>query len=212
MAYDFDGTDDYIEAASAVVAGSPLTLACWFNSDSATANQTLVSITNAGGQERFILRASGAVTGDPIQAISVAGNNSSAADSATGYSANTWHHAAAVFASATSRVAYIDGVGGTAETTSRTVGTLTTTRIGVTVGAGVRTQYMNGRLAEVAVWNVALDAAEIAALADGYRPSLIRPDSLRMYVPLIREVADYSRAVSLTTSGPVVAVHTRRIA
>jgi hypothetical protein len=212
MAYDFDGTDDYIEAASAVLTAAPLTLACWFNSDSATANQTLISITNAGGQERFILQAGGAQTGDPVRAITVAGNNGSSADSATGYSANTWHHAAAVFASTTSRTAYIDGVGGTAETTSRTPGTLTATRIGVTVAGGNRAQYMNGRLAEVAAWNVALDAAELAALAKGFRPSLIRPASLRLYVPLVREVADYSRAVALTTSGPLVADHTRRVA
>jgi hypothetical protein len=212
MAYDFNGTTDYVEAASAVVTTAPVTLAGWFNSDSATANQTIVSITNAAGQERFVLQAAGAVTGDPVRASTVAGNISSFADSATGYSANTWHHAAGVFASSTSRIAYIDGVAGTTETTSRTPGTMNATRIGVTVGGGSRTGYMNGRLAEIAIWNVALNADEIAALAKGYRPSLIRPASLRLYVPLVREVGDYSRAVTLTTSGTTVADHTRRIA
>lgn len=212
MAYDFDGTDDYIEAASAVLTAAPITMACWFNSDSDTATQSLVSITNAGGQERFLLQAAGAITGDPIRALAVASNSGATASSDTGYTANTWHHAAAVFASATSRTAYIDGVGGTAETSSRSPTGLTTTRIGVTVQGGSRAQYLNGRLAEVAIWNVALDTTEIAALAKGFRPSLIRPGSLRLYVPLVREVADYSRAVALTTSGPVVAGHTRRIA
>jgi hypothetical protein len=212
MACDFNGTTDYIETASAIVTTAPVTLAGWFNSDSATANQTIVSITNTGGQERFVLTAAGAVTGDPVRATTVAGNNGSSADSATGYSANTWHHAAGVFASSTSRIAYIDGVGGTAETTSRTPGTMNTTRIGVTVGGGSRTGYMNGRLAEIAIWNVALNDDEIMALAKGYRPSLIRPASLRLYVPVVRDILDIRGGVTLTTNGTTVSEHVKRIA
>jgi len=213
MAYDFDGTDDYIEATSAVLTAAPLTLACWFNSDSTTVNQALLSLSSANGQNRFILQAAGgAVSGDPVRAITTAANTSSNADSLTSYTANTWHHAAATFESTTHRRAFIDGVGGTAETTLRSPTTINSTRIGHTIVSSARGQFTNGRIAEACIWNVALDDAEIASLADGYRPSLIRPSAIVFYVPLIREVADYERALSLTTSGALVAVHTRRIA
>lgn len=39
---------------------------------------------------------------------------------------------------------------------------------------------------EVAIWQVVLSDDEIAALAKGFRPSLIRPSKLRLYVPGIR--------------------------
>jgi hypothetical protein len=46
-----------------------------------------------------------------------------------------------------------------------------------------------------------------AALAKGFRCSLIRPSNLVFYAPIIREVDDYARGVSLTTSGAVVSVN-----
>jgi hypothetical protein len=77
--------------------------------------------------------------------------------------------------------------------------------------AGVRARFLNGRLAEAAIWNTDLTDDEFAALADGYRPTLIRPNKLVFYAPLIREALEYRGGLSLTVSAPVVAVHTRRI-
>lgn len=38
-----------------------------------------------------------------------------------------------------------------------------------------------GKMAEVGVWNAALSAAEVASLAKGFSPQLIRPQSLQSY-------------------------------
>ena len=208
MAYDFNGSSDYIEAASAVVTGVPLTMACWFNSDSTTVNQVLMALTNATGAQRIFLEANGSLVGDPIRARVL---NESATTS-TGYSANTWHHAAGVFASTTSRRAYLDGVSSTEGTTTASPTGINTTSIGYILFSSARSVFMDGRIAEAAIWNVALEASEIAALAKGFRPSLIRPSNLRFYAPLVREIADYSQARALTSSSPAVAVHPRRIA
>ena len=43
---------------------------------------------------------------------------------------------------------------------------------------------MSGRIAEAAIWNVALADAEIAALARGIKPNHIRPGNLVLYCPL----------------------------
>jgi hypothetical protein len=214
MAYAFDGTDDYIEAASAVLTAAPLTMACWFRPVNTTTNFSLMSLSvDTGATDRFVLQAAGAVTGDPVRLqITQGGTTSNAATSSSGFTANTWYHAAGVFTSSTSRKAYISGVGGTADTTNLPPSGVNRTGIGYHITSGSRTVFTNGRIAEAAIWDVALDDAEIAALAKGFRPSLIRPASLRLYVPLVREVADYSRGVALTTSGPLVADHTRRVA
>jgi hypothetical protein len=42
----------------------------------------------------------------------------------------------------------------------------------------------NGRIADVAIWNVVLTAAEFVALAAGIRPNTVRPASLKGYWPL----------------------------
>lgn len=207
MAYDFNGSSDYIEATSAVVTGVPLTMACWFNSDSTTVNQVLMALTNATGAQRIFLEANGTLVGDPIRARVL---NESATTS-TGYSANTWHHAAGVFASTTSRRAYLDGVSSTEGTTTASPTGINTTSIGYLLFSSARSVFMDGRIAEAAIWNVALEASEIAALAKGFKPSLIRPSNLRFYAPLVREIADYSQARALTSSSPAVAVHPRRI-
>jgi hypothetical protein len=73
-------------------------------------------------------------------------------------------------------------------------------------------QPFNGRLAEVAVWDVALNADEITALARGYRPSLIRPDKLLWYIPLVREIQDVRSGLTITNAATAVAIHPRRIA
>lgn len=42
-------------------------------------------------------------------------------------------------------------------------------------------------IAEAALWAAELDAAEMAALGKGFAPSLIRPQSRTLYLPLVRE-------------------------
>jgi hypothetical protein len=211
MAYDFDGVDDYMEVGSAVVTGVPLTLACWFNPDNVTANMAPISVSANTGTEIHRIQLAGAVAGDPVRAQSAGGGTTVQGSSATGYSASTWQHAAARFSANNNRRAYLNGVGGTANTASVTPTGLNRTNIGCSYAAGVTATFMAGLVAEVGIWNVALDDAEIAALAKGFRPSLIRPSNLVLYVPLVREIADYRDGLTVTSSGPVVANHTRRI-
>lgn len=215
MAQDFDGTDDYIEAALGANYDVPKTLACWFNSDLTNARRTLITlasgpVASAESPGLSLMVDSTAVI--RAQTSSATGNNSAVTTDT--YGLQTWHHAAARFAGAASRIAYLDGVPGTEQTTSRaTGGALDNLIVGRGPGGTHNpSQPFNGRIAEAAVWDVALDTDEIAALARGFKPSQIRPDKLLWYLPLVRTVQDLRSGLTYTTSGPVVAVHPRRIA
>lgn len=183
-----DASSENLEVGTAVVTDFPATFACWFFSDSITINQTLVSIASTGHTNRYTqLLAAGNVSGDPIRARNVR-TTAVSADSTTGYSANTWHHACGVFTSSTSRAAFIDGGSKGTDVNSKGFSAVdvNTTSIGVT-GASSKLLFMSGRVAEAAIWNAALSDAQVAILGAGYSPLFVRPQSLVAYWPLIRD-------------------------
>ena len=116
-----------------------------------------------------------------------------------------------MFASASSRTAYLDGTAGTENTT--TVGTFDasdTYSIGAWEWVGATIRYMDGQIGEVGMWNVALTAAEILVLAAGYSPLLVRPESLVSYVPLVNNdpYQDHFDNAAFTVGGtPDTAAH-----
>lgn len=142
---------------------------------------------------------------------SAANNNVFAeAQSTTSYSANTWHHVCGVFASNTSRTIYLDGAGSATNTTSLTPTLIDIVTIAAARKSGNVDNYLNGSLAEVAIWNAALTEPEAKSLSAGMSPKLVRPQSLVLYVPLIRSPQDQKAALAFTTQGsPTVATHPR---
>lgn len=209
-----DASSQYLEYAGAVAATTPLTMACWFNSDSLDLSQILMSLGTNGGVARQVLVAAGAVGGDPIEAQSVtSGGAISAGESASGYSADTWHHAGGVWSSATSRIAYLDGVAGATNTVARATSADRTTigaRWSTTLGA-----FLSGKIGEAAIWTAALTTAELVILAKGFSPLFVRPGSLVAYWPMMGRndpSRDLIGGAALTwTNTPTVAAHPRII-
>ena len=46
MAYEFNGTTQYLSVSSAPITALPFTMAAWFNSDSITTTQVILSLDN----------------------------------------------------------------------------------------------------------------------------------------------------------------------
>ena len=68
----------------------------------------------------------------------------------------------------------------------------------------------DGEVAETAVYNAALSAAEIASLAKGMTCDKIRPQSLVFYAPLVRDLNDHKGGLAITNiNGSTVANHPR---
>jgi hypothetical protein len=67
----------------------------------------------------------------------------------------------------------------------------------------------DGQMAEVAIWDVALTADEVAQLGDRMKPMRVRPQSLKFYSPLVRELIDVRGGLTGTATGTSVDVHPR---
>ena len=206
---DFNGTTQYFIGGSAPVSAVPLTMACWFRSNS-TLTGAMMSLSTNGGTARYSLVSAGTIGGDPIQAgvTNSAGTGANAVTTA-GYTTGVWTHAAGVYTSTTDRAAFINGGNKGTDTTAITAGadrTLIGARISTTVGA-----FFSGRIAEVGIWNVALSDGEVASLALGFSPQQIRPESLVFYAPLVPTFIDIVGGLALTNTGSVGTVDGPRI-
>jgi hypothetical protein len=218
MAYELNGTSQLLRAAAGPTYNGTgdLTLACWFWTGSTSSDQVLIAYEGeAGAEGRYILAASGSSTGNKIAAQSGNGSTVQAARTTTSFSVNTWQHAAAVHSGTSSRSAYLDGQG---KATNTGTHSFTTNAEYLHIGAiyypgiSLTAAYLNGRVAEAAVWNAALTDAEVAALAAGFTPDQIRPQSLQLYSPLVRDLVDLRAGRSITNvNSATVSTHPRVI-
>lgn len=199
MAHLFNGTNDSLEVGSAPATGVPLTLSCWFNASTDVAG-VLMSIGVGGGFDRFQIFTGGTIginaAATAAKSPSLTGQSVSSGTPAL----NTWHHVAGVFTSSTERVVYFNGVPGVVNTDLVTPSGLNRLNIGAryntTLGA-----YFTGMLAEAAVYNAALTAAEIISLSKRYRPDRIRPQNLVYFDRLIRTPQDLRGGRLITQLG-----------
>ena len=206
MAANFGGAADYYEAIASI--DEPLSVSCLFNADSISALMDLVNIqngTDTGGAWRLRVNGSGNIL---AATRSDDGGTTQTATTSTAASGATWYQAGGVFASATDRRAFLNGAGKGTDANSVT----TTGKIELDMAAFrfVATLFngFSGKIAEVALWNVALSDAEMAELGKFVCPLLINPGALVAYVPLVRATTDPKTGNALTAVGsPTVAAH-----
>jgi hypothetical protein len=207
MAYNFNGSNQYLSTASSPASGTPMTIACWMrptNSDSLGAGVS-VGQTSASHRNQVFVQAS---------RIDIAAQGASAlsqvqSSDATAFS-NVWTHGAGVFASATSRTVYKNG--GNSATVTTNIGSqnaFASALVGVRDNGSIGL-YFNGNIADVGIWNAALTADEIASLADGMTCDKVRPQSLVFYAPLVRDLIDAKGGLTITNNNTAtVAIHPR---
>lgn len=217
MAYDFNGTSAYIDFRTATTLFSPsYSIGCWFNADVNNVFQGLVSIHNASvtRNAHLALSDTGAVMARPRNGQ---GNDAS---TTTTIATGTWYHGLATFttdglsaAGSASRTAYLNGGGaGTNSTPVTLMNNCGVVNVGSRLVGSTRSEFFNGRIAEVAIWNAALTADDAIALASGVRASLVCSDKLVFYAPLIRDRVDLRQGIANTTAGsPAVDIHPRRV-
>ena len=211
MAYQFSGSGQNLYSTSTPVTATPLTMACWMNKTATTQGSVLVGIYWNGSDfwYAFYLYASRTADGQKVS-LGLGNNNSFNSTEATAtYTAGTWHHVCGVYTSPTSRTIYMDGGNEATGTFSLTPTNLNSVSIAASKRLVTTDNYFDGSLAEVAIWDAALTKAEAGSLADGMSPQLVRPQNLRVYVPLVRSTQDL-KGLSFTTAGsPTVSAQPR---
>jgi hypothetical protein len=125
-----------------------------------------------------------------------------------------WHQFSVSYdggAAANDPVMYLDGASQSLVTDINQSGSLNTSGSNYVIGNRGNDDARNwdGQLAEFAVWDRILSAAEHAALGKGFSPLHFR-QSLILYVPMIRESVDYYSTVP-TVTGALVQPHIRVI-
>jgi hypothetical protein len=208
MSRDFEsGSSQYLSNTNAVLTATPLTMACWFKPESASSNQCLISLGVSGNtNNRHNLSL---IAGVGVRMISRTTSNAEATTSAN-FSTGVWQHACGVVASSTDRRAYLNGGNEGTDATDRTPAGINSTFIGAQHNASPST-FTDGLIAEAAIWNVALNASEIAVLARGVSPLRIRPGNLKFYAPLFgvgSPEPDYIGGFDMTlNAAPTQAAH-----
>ncbi len=146
-----------LEVASPAVTAYPFAMACWFRTTDAANTQHLMSISDTGGNVNYWnLSAAGAVVGDPVRVVANDGGGDTFAATTTGYTTNTWHHAAGIFVSATDRRVLLDAANKGTIATSRTPTGLDVTTIGAVRVVAGNFSHMSGDIAEAAIWDLSV--------------------------------------------------------
>lgn len=183
MAITFNGSDDSLTIASALVAGQPVTYSVWVRQPLSDANHTVMEIGDGGSNRRIYIQVNNSeglfFNVRQFSSVTMTGTASSVGD-------DVWTHLFATSRSATDHEIWTDGGDNVTETTSQVPTAQDQTAIGSSTAGAT---FWDGELAEVAFWNRGLTDAEAFALAKGFAPSFFR-NGLVSYLPLIRNTKD----------------------
>ena len=151
-----DAASDKLLNGGAILTAAPMTVHAWAYTDDVTVDQAILSLGDtAGTANYFELSILGTTAGDPIQ-WRATNTTAASAITSTGVTVNTWHSCLGRETTNADRDALIDGGSKVNNTTSKTPTSIDATGIGVRKRSNEQL-FFSGRIAEVAVWNVALD-------------------------------------------------------
>lgn len=198
MAYNF--LNQSIAESKITAIGSffsyPLTINCWFYATtSGVGIMNLVELCENTASIVHMLRLNSNTNQVQYNTATLLSATSSAS-----YTTNTWNMATAVGTSATSRTVYLNAANSGTQTTSRTPTTPDRVCIGFVRTNGSDTPTYEGYLAEVAIWNVTLTTNELSSLYTGTKANQIRPQNLKFYMPLVRNIYDATASTTSITS------------
>jgi len=212
-----DGVPEHLIRAEVVDATPPLAFVCWFNTNDLGVHQCLISNSDEAGANNYRSLQIVITTGT-LYAVDYA-TGAGIAESTSGVTINTWHHACAIFVSATDRRVLLDGGSKGTNATDITPINLDNTCIGRRYQA-TPVFPMSGMIAEAAIYDLSaypgatdsdkadyFEANVLPGLAAGEIPDTY-PTGLTAYWPLeTTSLDDEAGSFDLTASGTSVSTH-----
>ena len=177
-----DALTQYLFNATTPITAAPLSMGCWFYADNDALELALMFVGDTASNQNYwslFLQGGGGADDVSLRAREAAGFTDVA--TTTNYTINTWHYASCSVVAVDDRDVYIDGGSKGSSAVARTPAGVDAMSVGVTYRLAPH-QYMSGRIKWPAIWNVALDDDEHAALATGIPPILVRPQSLVTWI------------------------------
>lgn len=202
MARDFNSTN-YILAGTATdinFGGTDISISCWVKPDTSTGFRSLVSKYSSPTLQYLLRVDSGTPAmwvGNTTDYVGVSGGGS--------LSVGAWGHVCGTKGAANMQV-YVNNVKGSdqANTRAMNAGNGINTYLGESAQAG---ESGDQKMAEIAIWSAQLNADEVRALSRGFCPLLIRPESLRFYLPCLQKTLhdkDLVAGIAVTGNGSYV--------
>jgi len=208
-----DAASQYLKYAAQTITAFPFTVSLRFYVDADALVQMLFTQSREDpGNYYTYLAARMDSAGDPLRATVITNGVGANAVTTNAISADSsWHHAVGIYtASGVTAILNADFANeGNAGHAVAYPGGMDNTLIAAIEDNASRRNYLSGAMAEVAVWSAALTDPEVSILYEGVSPLLVRPQSLVLYVPLIRDDdEDIVGGLSFTANGgPTIAAH-----
>jgi len=181
------GTDDYLNKSVAIFSGLtyPLAFSAWVRPDDRGAQYAVASDSGSGASKQ--IRIGAGSSGKFI--MGMRGANAESPSAHYDNSNTTWFHLVGAFIANNDQKLYVNGTLDQTSTTTSDISDFADSNefyigTGVSSGTNIASKTWEGGIAEVAAYAAELSAGEIAALAKGFSPLLVRPSALVGYWPL----------------------------
>ena len=212
MSYDFNGSNQRLDA-NLTISNSPYTFHIWLNRDISSNHVAIMALRNNDGSIYSAILPLNAANGNYVR-FQVSDPLAVFAVTTQAISTGSWTSLGARQTSSTSRKVYLNGTHTATNTENKNPTSLNKLLIGCgsdgNAGGPTLANYTDGKIAEVAVWNVDLSDDEMISLSKGLRASKIRPQSLVFYAPLVRNLIDAKGGLTITNNNSAtVADHPR---
>lgn len=205
-AFTGDAGSQYLEGSFSSLS-LPITLAAWVNVSSTGLEDAILWVGDADVSGNWYVISLGYFSATKFGIWHRADDNDGKDDSTTDVNTGNWQHVAGVFTSTVSRSLYVGGDSEVTNVDNQAECSIDTVSV-ARRGDSTPSAYLAASIAEAAIWNAALTDAEVAILAEGISPLLIRPDALVAYWPLLDSDNEWSRRYDMTpTNGPGWAGH-----
>lgn len=215
MAWNFNGTSQYVTLGGNAVESLPdsdWTMAGWVQFSSRTGSGSDYVIASFGSEAYFAISVQQASATNAnklhLQIFEYADVDFNLYESGTSFASNTSATHIAARRSGTTFTIWVNGsqVG---TSTNANVETVTIDGAGsvlIGIDADTSTGPFHGDLWEWAKWDRALSSDELATLAKKFAPIFFM-DSLKWYVPMVREYTEIKTGIAVTNNSTTVSAH-----
>ena len=180
MALSFDGSDDSLTHSGAIFSGSStdynFSLSAWVKPSERHLGTIIGADAGSGNSGRFSLFSTSSGKFSLRRTASTISQTAQYADDNT-----DWFHVLGTWQYG-SRALYVNGVSVATQTSNVSLDPTAGTTF--SIGRDHSGKFWKGVIAEAAAYSVYLAAGDIASLAAGFSPALVRPDKLIGYWPL----------------------------